>query len=113
MIFAENLNLKAMSRGMLCKHTLDAAFGRSVAGGSSRAQTSLQFLGILGWVAWKRDVYFALGRLSQYVSDLPDVRYPYAERFECQNSFLPRSESGKQSYTANSLLNVVIQQTAM
>lgn len=34
-----------MSRGMLCKHTLDAAFG--------------QFLGILGWVCWKRDVYFA------------------------------------------------------
>lgn len=45
MIFAESLNLKAMSRGMLCKHTLDAAFG--------------QFLGILGWVSWKRDVYFA------------------------------------------------------
>ena len=45
MIFAEDLNLKAMSRGMLSKHTLDAAFG--------------QFLGILGWVAWKRGVYFA------------------------------------------------------
>ncbi len=34
-----------MSRGMLCKHTLDAAFG--------------QFLNILSWVSWKRDVYFA------------------------------------------------------
>ena len=45
MIFAENLNLKAMSKGMLCKHTLDAAFG--------------QFLNILSWVSWKRDVYFA------------------------------------------------------
>jgi putative transposase len=45
MIFAEDLNLKAMSRGMLCKHTLDAAFG--------------QFLNILQWVCWKRDVYFA------------------------------------------------------
>ena len=45
MIFAEDLNLKAMSRGMLCKHTLDAAFG--------------QFLNILQWVSWKRDVYFA------------------------------------------------------
>jgi putative transposase len=45
MIFAEDLNLKAMSKGILCKHTLDAAFG--------------QFLGILGWVCWKRDVYFA------------------------------------------------------
>ena len=44
MIFAEDLNLKAMSRGMLCKHTLDAAFG--------------QFLNILQWVSWKRDVYF-------------------------------------------------------
>ena len=45
MIFAEDLNLKAMSKGMLCKHTLDAAFG--------------QFLSILAWVSWKRDVYFA------------------------------------------------------
>lgn len=45
MIFAEDLNLKAMSKGMLRKHTLDAAFG--------------QFLNILQWVSWKRDVYFA------------------------------------------------------
>lgn len=45
MIFAEDLNLKAMSRGMLCKHTLDAGFG--------------QFLNILKWVAFKRGVYFA------------------------------------------------------
>ncbi len=44
-IFAEDLNLKAMSRGMLRKHTLDAGFG--------------QFLNILSWVCWKRDVYFA------------------------------------------------------
>ncbi len=46
MIFAEDLNLKALSRGMLCKHTLDAGWG--------------QFLNILKWVCWKRDVYFAL-----------------------------------------------------
>lgn len=46
MIFAEDLNLKALSRGMLCKHTLDAGWG--------------QFLNILKWVARKRDVYFAL-----------------------------------------------------
>ena len=45
MMFAEDLNLKAMSKGMLCKHTLDAGFG--------------QFLTILGWVSWKRGVYFA------------------------------------------------------
>ena len=45
MIFAEDLNLKAMFKGMLSKHTLDAAFG--------------QFIGILEWVCWKRDVYFA------------------------------------------------------
>lgn len=44
-IFAEDLNLKAMSAGMLCKHTLDAGFG--------------QFLNILSHVCWKRDVYFA------------------------------------------------------
>lgn len=44
MVFAEDLNLKAMSRGMLRKHTLDAAFG--------------QFLSILEFVCHKRGVYF-------------------------------------------------------
>jgi putative transposase len=45
MIFAEDLNLKATSRGMLAKHCLDAAWG--------------SFLEILNWVSWKRGVYFA------------------------------------------------------
>ncbi|MGF1497880.1 MAG: RNA-guided endonuclease InsQ/TnpB family protein, partial [Elainellaceae cyanobacterium] len=45
MIFAENLNLKGLARGMLGKHCLDAAWG--------------EFLRILEWVCWKRGVYFA------------------------------------------------------
>jgi putative transposase len=45
MVFVEDLNLKAMSRGMLRKHTLDGAFG--------------QFLNRLTWVAKKHQVYFA------------------------------------------------------
>ncbi|MGK7872929.1 MAG: RNA-guided endonuclease InsQ/TnpB family protein, partial [Xenococcaceae cyanobacterium] len=45
-ILAEDLNLKAMSRGNLSKHTLDAGFE--------------QFLNILSWTCWKRGVYFAL-----------------------------------------------------
>jgi putative transposase len=45
MIFAEDLNLKAMSAGMLCKHTLDAGFG--------------QFLNVLSHVCFKRAIYFA------------------------------------------------------
>ena len=45
MVFVEDLNLKAMSRGMLRKHTLDAAFG--------------QFLNLLEWVAKKHQIYFA------------------------------------------------------
>ncbi len=44
-VFAEDLNLKAMSKGMLCKHTLDAGFG--------------QFLNILSWTCWKRGVHLA------------------------------------------------------
>jgi putative transposase len=44
-VFTEDLNLKAMSAGMLCKHTLDAGFG--------------QFLNILGHVCFKRGAYFA------------------------------------------------------
>ena len=45
MIFAEELNLKGMAKGMLGKHTLDAGWG--------------QFLQLLSWVCWKRGVYFA------------------------------------------------------
>jgi putative transposase len=45
MIFAEDLNLKMTSRGMLAKHCLDAAWG--------------SFLEILKWVSWKRGVHFA------------------------------------------------------
>jgi putative transposase len=44
MIFAENLNLKAWSKGMFSKHSLDAGFG--------------QFLEILKWVCWKRGIRF-------------------------------------------------------
>ena len=44
MVFAEDLNLKAMSKGMLRKHTLDAGFG--------------QFLSIVEFVCHKRGVYF-------------------------------------------------------
>ncbi|MEG4287394.1 transposase [Microcoleus sp. C2C3] len=44
-LFAEDLNLKAMSAGMVGKHTLDAGFG--------------QFLNILSHVCFKRGAYFA------------------------------------------------------
>jgi putative transposase len=45
MIFAENLNLKALGRSALRKACLDASWG--------------SFLTILGHVCWKRGVYFA------------------------------------------------------
>ena len=55
MIFAEDLNLIAMSRGMLRKHTLDAGFG--------------QFLNRLEFVCHKRGVYF--GRVDpNYTSQI-------------------------------------------
>jgi putative transposase len=57
MIFAEDLNLKAMSAGMLCKHTLDAGFG--------------QFLNILGHVCFKRDKYFAKVNASRTSQTCP------------------------------------------
>ncbi|ARV59680.1 transposase [Nostocales cyanobacterium HT-58-2] len=44
-IFAEGLNTKGLTRGMLCKDCVDAAFG--------------QFLSLTEWVCWKRGVYFA------------------------------------------------------
>jgi putative transposase len=45
MIFAEELNLKGLAKGILGKHCLDAAWG--------------EFLSTLAWVSWKRGVYFA------------------------------------------------------
>ncbi|WP_348539803.1 MULTISPECIES: transposase, partial [Spirulina sp. CCY15215] len=44
-IFFEDINFKSWAKGMLSKHCLDAAFG--------------QFITILKWVAWKRDVFVA------------------------------------------------------
>ncbi len=44
-IFLEDINFISWAKGMLGKHTLDAAFG--------------QFVTILEWVAWKRDVFVA------------------------------------------------------
>jgi putative transposase len=44
-IFAEDLNVKGLVRGMLGKDCVDAGFG--------------QFLSLLEWVCWKRGVYFA------------------------------------------------------
>lgn len=43
-IFAEDLNVKGLTRGMLRKDCVDAAFG--------------QFLSLTEWVCWKRGVYF-------------------------------------------------------
>jgi putative transposase len=45
MVFAEDLNLKGLAKGMLGKHCLDAGWG--------------EFLDTLQWVAWKRGVYFS------------------------------------------------------
>jgi putative transposase len=42
-IFIEDIDFRAWSRGMLSKNCLDAAFG--------------QFVNILKWVTWKRDVF--------------------------------------------------------
>lgn len=45
-VYAENLNLKGLAKGMLAKHCLDAGWGG--------------FLEVLKWVCWKRGAYFAL-----------------------------------------------------
>ena len=45
MIFVEDINFVTWQRGMLSKHSADAGFG--------------QFVSILEWVCFRRDVYFA------------------------------------------------------
>ncbi len=45
MIFVEDINFVGWQRGMLSKHSADAGFG--------------QFVNILEWVCFRRDVYFA------------------------------------------------------
>jgi putative transposase len=44
-IFLEDIDFRSWAKGMLSKHCLDAGFG--------------QFVSILKWVAWKRDVFVA------------------------------------------------------
>lgn len=44
-VYAEDLNLKGLAKGMLAKHCLDAGWG--------------MFLDVLKWVSWKRGAYFA------------------------------------------------------
>ena len=44
-MYAEDLNLKGLAKGMLAKHCLDAGWG--------------MFLETLKWVSWKRGTYFA------------------------------------------------------
>ncbi|MGB3190757.1 RNA-guided endonuclease TnpB family protein [Lyngbya sp. PCC 8106] len=44
-IFIEDINFISWAKGMFGKHTLDASFG--------------QFVTLLNWVAWKRDVFVA------------------------------------------------------
>lgn len=57
MVFAEDLNLKGLAKGMLGKHCLDAGWG--------------EFLDTLGWVAWKRGVYFSKVRASGTSQECP------------------------------------------
>ncbi len=45
-VFAEDFFLKAMSKGMLCKHKLDAGFG--------------QFLSIFEYICWKNPTTLAI-----------------------------------------------------
>ena len=45
MIFVEDINFVSWQRGMLSRHSADAGFG--------------QFVNILEWVCFRRDVYFA------------------------------------------------------
>lgn len=44
-IFVEDIDFRSWAKGMFRKHCLDASFG--------------QFINILSWVCWKKDVYFA------------------------------------------------------
>jgi putative transposase len=44
-LFVEDINFVSWARGMLSKHSADAGFG--------------QFVNILEWVCFRRDVYFA------------------------------------------------------
>jgi putative transposase len=59
MIFVEDLDFRIMAKGMLGKHTLDAALG--------------QFVNqVLPWVCWKRDVYYGKVNASGTSQECPD-----------------------------------------
>lgn len=44
MVFVEDIDFRVWAKGIFCKHTLDAGFGK--------------FVSILEWVCWKQGVYF-------------------------------------------------------
>ena len=59
MIFVEDLDFRIMAKGMLGKHTLDAALG--------------QFVNqVLPWVCWKRDVYYGKVNANGTSQECPD-----------------------------------------
>ncbi|WP_143596800.1 RNA-guided endonuclease InsQ/TnpB family protein, partial [Synechococcus sp. BDU 130192] len=58
MIFAEELNLKGLAKGMLGKHCLDAGWG--------------QFLDTLKWVCFKRGVYFQKVKAAGTSQECPE-----------------------------------------
>lgn len=59
MIFVEDLDFRLLAKGMLGKHTLDAALG--------------QFVNqVLPWVCWKRDVYYGKVNAKGTSQECPD-----------------------------------------
>jgi putative transposase len=100
MIFVEDLDFRIMAKGMLGKHTLDAALG--------------QFVNqVLPWVCWKRDVYYGKVNPNGTSQECPDcgasVKKDLSARIHCCpecGSVKPRDIASSQVIVKRGLIAV-------
>jgi putative transposase len=74
-IFAEDLNVKGLTRGMLGQDCVDAAFG--------------QFLSLTQWVCWKRGVYFAKVNPNGTSQTCPDCLTTVSKKLDVREHHCP------------------------
>jgi putative transposase len=91
-IFAEDLNVKGLTRGMLRKDCVDAAFG--------------QFLSLTAWVCWKRGVYFAKVNPNGTSQTCPACFATVSKELDIREHYCP--ECGYQTHREHAAAEMVL-----
>jgi len=91
-VFAEDLNVKGLTRGMLRKDCVDAAFG--------------QFLALTEWVCWKRGVYFAKVNPNGTSQTCPNCFATVSKELEVREHHCP--ECGYRTHRDHAAAEIVL-----